>query len=290
MEATGKPQMAQMPPQNPLKQFFRQAKFYIKVPSGTKYYQPGIIEFTDSGEVGIMPMTGKDELALKNPDALLNGEALIEVITSCVPAVKNPRALLTNDINTLITAIRYATYNDTLETTINCPVCTHENTYNLDLQYALDNMSTLESEYFVNLTDVTVFVRPYAFPELLKGLHSQFEQSKLAKAIDNENITDAHRSEIFTKAFKEIAVTKFDLMTQAVLKIVYTADGVEQSVTDKRFIKEFLQNIDKKDIDKVGDLVDEINAIGIKRTFTAKCVKCEHSWESEIDFNPVNFS
>ncbi len=290
MEATGKPQMAQMPPQNPLKQFFRQAKFYIKVPSGVKYYPPGVIEFTDGGEIGIMPMTGKDELVLKNPDALLNGEALIEVITSCVPGVKNPRALLTNDINALITAIRYATYNDTLETTINCPVCTHENTYNLDLQYALDNMTTLESDYFVNLDSVTVYVRPYAFPELLKGLHSQFEQSKLAKAIDNESITDGQRSDIFTKAFKEIAIVKFDLMTQAVQKVVYSVDGNEQAVTDKRFIKEFLQNINKKDVDKVTDLVDEINAIGIKRTFTAKCEKCEHSWENEIDFNPVNFS
>jgi hypothetical protein len=290
MEATGKPQMAQMPPQNPLKQFFRQTKFYIKVPSGTKYYQPGVIEFTEGGEVGILPMTGKDELALKNPDALLNGEALIEVITSCVPGVKNPRALLTNDINALITAVRYATYNDTLETTINCPNCTHENTYNLDLQYALDNMTLLEPEYFVQLDNVTVFVRPYAFPELLKGLHSQFEQSKLAKAIENQGISDIQRSEIFTKAFKEIAVIKFELLSQAVQKVVYTTDGQEQNVTEKRFIKEFLQNINKKDVDKVGDLVDEINAVGIKKTFTAKCEKCEHSWENEIDFNPVNFS
>jgi hypothetical protein len=294
MEATAKPQMPQMPqmpPQNPLKQFFRQPKFYIKVPSGTKYYPPGVISFTDTGEVGIMPMTGTDELALKNPDALLNGEALIQVITSCVPAVSNPRALLTNDINALITAIRYATYNDTLETTINCPTCTHENNYRLDLQYALDNMSSLEPEYFVNLeSGVTVFVRPYSFPELIKGLHSQFEQSKLAKAIENENITDAQRSEIFTKAFKEIAITKFDLMAHAVQKVSYTQDGKEQAVTDKRFIRDFLQNIDKKDVDRVGDLVDEINAIGIKKTFTAKCEKCEHVWESEIDFNPVNFS
>ena len=40
----------------------------------------------------------------------------------------------------------------------------------------------------------------------------------------------------------------------------------------------------------ISNIVTEINKIGIRRTFTAKCEKCNHEWESEIDFNPVNFS
>jgi len=274
---------------NPLKQYFRTFKLYLKVPSGSSYYPASVLEYTDSGEIGVMPMTGKDELALKNPDALLNGEALIEVLTSCVPALKNPKALLTNDIDALITAIRYATYNDTLETSLICPKCRHENTFKLDLQYALDNMSTLEDEYIVNLeTGLSVFVKPYTFPELLKGLHAQFEQNKLARAVESETLSDQQRSEIFAKAFKEIAVTKYELMVNGVLKVVDESNNI--NVTDKKFIKEFLQNIDKKSADKISDLIDEVNQIGIKRTFTAKCEKCEHQWESEIDFNPVNFS
>lgn len=283
------PQVQPQTQQNPLKQFFRTFKMYVKIPSMGIYYQPGVIQLTESNEIGVMPMTGKDELILKNPDALLNGEAMIEVITSCVPGVKNPRALLSNDIDALITAIRYATFNDTLETTISCPACSQENTYKLDLQYALDNMSFLEQEYFVNLdSGVTVFVKPYVFPDLLKALHAQFEQAKLARAIESQNLSDQERSNIFSKAFKDIAVTKFDLMCSAVVKVVN--EEQELNVTDKKFIKEFLQNIDKKSVDKIDDLIDEINKIGIKRTFTAKCQKCSHEWESEIDFNPVNFS
>jgi len=123
---------------------------------------------------------------------------------------------------------------------------------------------------------------------LLKGLHSQFEQNKLARAVDNDSITDEQRSLIFNKAFKEIGQTKFDLMCNGIVRIVNEADGV--NVADKKFIKDFLMNIDKKSVDKISDLIDEINQIGIKRTFTAKCEKCAHEWQSEIDFNPVNFS
>ncbi len=282
----------QMPPHNPLKMFFRQVKLYMKIPSSLaneQYYKPGTISYTESGEIGILPMTGKDELALKNPDALLNGEALIEVIASCVPAVKNPRELLTNDIDALITAIRFATYNDTLETELSCPSCKHVNAFKLDLQYALDYMSYLEPEYFVNLDNgLTVFIKPYSFPDLLKALHAQFEQAKLARAVESETITDEARSDIFTKAFKGIAVSKFDLICNAVSKVVSEEQNV--NVTDKRYIKEFLINTDKKSVDRISDLIDEINKVGIKRTFTAKCEKCDHQWESEIDFNPVNFS
>jgi len=276
--------------ENPLKQYFRQFKIYIRIPSGTSYYQPGVVKFTDKGEIGILPMTGKDELMLKNPDALLNGEALIEVLKSCVPAVTNPRALLTNDIDALITAIRYATFNDSLETTLSCPACDAENTYKLDLQYALDGMEFLEKEYTVGLSDgVMVTVRPHAFPDLLKGLHAQFEQSKLARMVENETLTDEQRKDMLGKAFKELSILTFDLMLSSIVCVTTPSDQ-SVKVTNKTHIKEFLYNIDKLNIDKISDLVKEINRIGIKRTFTAKCEKCSHSWESEIDFNPVNFS
>jgi len=274
---------------NPLKQYFRSFKLYLKLPSGNKYYNPGVINFNDNNEVGVLPMTGKDELILKNPDALLNGEALVEVLTSCVPALKEPRALLTNDIDALITAIRFATFNGSLETQLYCPACNHLNIFHLDLQYALDNMTELEPEYIVYLdTGLSVFVKPYAFPEILKELHSQFERTKLGRSIENENLSDEKKSEIFTNAFKNLAILKFELMTSSIIKVINEQDNI--NVTEPKFIKEFLQNIDSKSADKISDLINEINKVGVKRTFTAKCEKCSHEWESEIDFNPVNFS
>ncbi len=274
---------------NPLTQYFRQFKLWIKLPSGITYYEPDAIQFTDKGEVGIYPMTGKDELALKNPDALLNGEALVEVIRSCVPAIKNPRILLTNDIDALITAIRYATFDDSLETALTCPKCNHDNVFKLDLAFAIDNMQYLEPDYVVNLeSGISVFVKPYTFPDLLKGLHSQFEQNKLSRSLENQSLSDEERTSIFGKAFKELSLLTYQLMVNSITKVVDESKNV--NVTNKQHIEEFLFNIDKHSVDKISDLVKEINQIGIKRTFTAKCEKCSNEWENEIDFNPVNFS
>lgn len=274
--------------QNPLKQYFRQFKHYLKLPSGTSYYAPGIVKFTDNGEIGIMPMTGKDELILKNPDALLNGEAIIEIIKSCVPAVSDPKALLTNDIDALITAIRYATYNDSLETEIKCPKCSHINLFKLNLQYALDNMAYLDPEYVINLdSGVSVFVKPYGFPELIKSLHAQFEQGKISRSLENPTLDDDERLKIFSASFKQLTVINYNLTMNSVIKVVDESKDI--NVTDREFIKEFLQNIDKVSADKITDLIKEINMIGIKKSFSAKCDACGHEWENDIDFNPVNF-
>lgn len=273
---------------NPLKQYFRQFKTYISLPSGTSRYPAGTINFTDNGEVGVMPMTGRDELILKNPDALLNGEAVVEVIRSCVPSVQNVKILLSNDIDALITAIRHATYNDKLETDVRCPECRHENHFKMDLQYALSNMTYLEPEYSVTLqTGLKVVVRPYSYTEMLQSLQSQFEQGKVGRAIENDSLTDDERLRILGTAFKKMSTATFDMLAASVVSIQDQTNDLV--VTDKNYIKEFLLDTETKEITLIKDLVEEINQVGVKKNFQAVCEKCSHEWENEIDFNPVNF-
>lgn len=274
---------------NPLKQYYRQIKMYLRLPSGTTYYAPGVIDFNDSGEVGILPMTGQDELILKNPDALLNGEALTSVIESCVPAVKNVKVLLNNDINALITAIRAVTFKDGLQNEITCPNCGHQNTYKLDLMQSINGMQFLEPDYVVNLdSGLSVFLKPYGFTDVLSGLHMQFEQAKFARAIEMQNLSEEERLSLLSKSFKQITALTFTLMCNSIIKIVDESHGI--NVTDREFIADFLKNTEKEDADKIEKVMTEINNIGVKKTFTATCISCKHEWENEIELNPVNFS
>jgi hypothetical protein len=56
---------------NPLSDYFRQPGTYITLPSNGRFYKDKLT-LSDSGELAIYPMTAKDELRLKNPDALFN--------------------------------------------------------------------------------------------------------------------------------------------------------------------------------------------------------------------------
>ena len=73
---------------NPLAGHFRTPKLYTGLPSGGKFYGDDVLEMPTSGEVPVFPMTAKDEIMLKNPDALLNGEAVASVLMCCIPAIK----------------------------------------------------------------------------------------------------------------------------------------------------------------------------------------------------------
>ena len=70
--------------QNPLQQYFRQPKIYVKLPSQGMYSKPGAI----AGDINGLPvygMTGMDEIIMKTPDSLLSGESIAQVIKSCCP-------------------------------------------------------------------------------------------------------------------------------------------------------------------------------------------------------------
>ncbi len=275
--------------QNPLSQYFRQFKTYIKLPSQNYYYPAGVVELNDAGELGILAMTAQDEILLQNPDALLNGEAVLEIIKSCVPAVKKPNQLLSNDINALVTAIRHATYQQDVELKSNCPKCKAENTFGIDLGLALENMTLLEPEYSVTTrSGLTVKVKSYGFGDLMKAIRARFEMQKIQTSVESDNLTEEQKIQAFGRSFKEIATIKFEVLASSIVSV----SNQDQSmvVTNTQHIKEFLANVEKSDVDLISDLIDEINQIGVERTFQASCQKCQHVWRHDIEFNPTNFS
>src|SRR6056300_286460 len=121
--------------QNPLRKYFRQPKVYITLPSQGKYYPEGSIKMPENGEFPILAMTAKDELAMKTPDALLNGQATVDVIQSCVPNIKNAWQTPVVDIDAILIAIRQATYGNDMEFVSVCPNCNNRNEHVADLGY-----------------------------------------------------------------------------------------------------------------------------------------------------------
>jgi hypothetical protein len=60
---------------NPLAKFFRQPAIYVRLPSQGRNWVTGTINYPESGELAVLPMTAIDEITYRTPDALFNGEA-----------------------------------------------------------------------------------------------------------------------------------------------------------------------------------------------------------------------
>lgn len=273
---------------NPLSNFYRKAKLHTPLPSGTSYYTSDIVDFTtEDGQVEVFAMTAKDEVSIKNPDALLNGTAITQIIKSCVPCVKQPEKLLSNDIDALLIAIRYATYGESIDIKSNCPSCKKENTFGVNVSDSLHAMSKLEEEYLLETADqIKIYVQPFSYKETLLAMKGQFEQHKIAKSITIDQLDEDARLKMFSQSFAEVVDLNAKLIVNCVLKII-APDGTE--VTDKNHIKEFLDNSESHVFSEIDKLIRQINDVGVKKDFKATCQHCNHQWDSEINFNPVSF-
>lgn len=159
--------------QSPLVGFYRAPKLYTRLPSQGKFYDDDIVEFPrETGELPVYAMTAKDEMIMKNPDALLNGEAVAQVISSCVPAVKKPRQMISNDIDTLLLAIQAATNGDEVDIKANCPECKTETGGIGSIEACLETMTVLEETYsFKSEQGLIIEVRPFSYESKIGRAH-----------------------------------------------------------------------------------------------------------------------
>ena len=148
---------------NPLSSHFRAPKIFAPIPSAGKFYTSEVVEMPETEELPIFAMTAKDEMIMKNPDALLNGEAVTQVIQSCVPNVKDPRSMLSSDVDVLLVAIQGATYGDEVEVSAECPKCKEEQKGVASVEQAIGTMGSLEEKYVVEHNGLGIEIRPFTY-------------------------------------------------------------------------------------------------------------------------------
>jgi hypothetical protein len=278
---------------NPLQGLYRAIKTYVQLPSKGAFYDDTILKLVDTtNEVGIYGMTGNDELLFKNPDALLNGQAMINVLKSCVDGLVDPKKLLVNDVDALIIGIRIATYGDEMDLSVTCPSCSHEGTYGLDLPSILSNMSSIDAEYTADLANGTqVFIKPHLYQDTLKASLVTFEQTKTLRAMDNGALSDDEKMKLFSNAFNAMLSTNVEMVANSIVKVINDEHGIEvvNDVKNKDNIISFIKNIEKTDIDIINNKIREVNSLGIDKNIHITCKECGHEWSSQVEFDPVTF-
>tara|TARA_A100001011_G_scaffold132737_1_gene139880 strand:- start:416 stop:1285 length:870 start_codon:yes stop_codon:yes gene_type:complete len=227
---------------NPLKKYYRQPKQFVRLPSNYKYYQPGTIQIPESGDVAVFPMTAKDELLFKTPDALLNGEATVRVIESCIPAITNAWQMPALDIDACLVAIRMATYGTKMQVKVFVPNTKIEKDMELDLQAALDKL--LSNTYVDNFLyeNMEITTRPLTYKEFTEAALKTFEEQRLASVVQNQDMDEEEKVKRFQASFNKLTDINIQMVSASVASI--RVDG--QTVTDKVQILEFLENTSKE--------------------------------------------
>jgi hypothetical protein len=273
------------PKNNPLSNYYRQPKLYLKLPSRGEFYPDDSIDRSEIGEYPVYAMTAKDELMLKTPDALLNGQATVEVIKSCVPAIKNPWRMPSIDIDALLIAIRIATYGENMEFSSKCPSCGHFNDLVFNLINYLDHASTFEYNNVIDVGPLKIYIRPYDYKELTKNAIKSLEQQKIISIVNDETLSDEERVEQFGESFVKLT----ELTVNVVAGCIDRIETPEGSVDDRQLILEFINNTSNEAFNAINNRIVELkDDISIKSQH-AKCQECDHDYMIDVTLDQSNF-
>lgn len=273
------------PAANPLASYFRQPKIYIKLPSEGRFYPDGSIDRSEIGEYAVYAMTAKDELLFKTPDALMNGQATVEVIKSCIPAITNPWNMPSIDIDAALIGIRIATYGEGMDIESDCPSCEHHNEYKLNLLAFLDQASNFKYESQIEVAPLTVNIRPYSYKEITKTTLRSLEQQKILSVVTDDNLSDEEKLERFGTSFVKLTELTVDVITGCISSIE-TPDSV---VTDQTMIREFIENSSSEVFNKISDHVSKMKEAITLRAHDVECEECQNKFTIELTMDQANF-
>jgi|TARA_B110000914_G_scaffold143159_1_gene125323 hypothetical protein len=273
---------------NPLSKYFRKPTIYVQIPTGGKF-NPEIPK-TVLDEVGILPMTAIDEISMQNPDELLNGEALINIIASCVPAIPDPRNLCNIDAELLYLAIKYATYGKNITHLHTCTECSEQAEYNIDINNILNRFPEIDAVEPIEFEDLKIYVHPPKLESLTRLALIEVEQQRILTNIKDTAEGEGSEMEMakqFAISFRKVSKQNIDLLISSIDRIE-TPDTV---VTDKDTIMEFMTNIPASVVKTVNARIEDVNKKPDDlTTFEFSCEKCEHPDKVIFEMNPVNFS
>ncbi len=234
------------PESNPLSKYFRQSKLYISLPSQGKHYPEGSIDFPESGEVEVYSMTAKDELLFKTPDALLNGQATVDVIQSCIPAIKDAWKLPSVDLVVCLIAIRLATYGEQMTLKIKTPVTGEEKEMGVDLRQLLDQFANIEYNDVVMLPEMTIRLRPLNYREFTDGALKTFEEQRIFNVVNDDTMKEEDKLQAFTNSFAKLTELTVDMMVKGIKSIEIQQENDDPVlVTNRTHILDFIKNADK---------------------------------------------
>jgi hypothetical protein len=220
-------------------------------------------------------MTAMDEITYRTPDALFNGSAVVSVIQSCLPNVKNAWQMPTTDLNTILAAIRIASHGHNLDVDTVCPHCEADGGYTMDMRTVLDQLKSPDFSKSLSQGDLEIYFKPVDYTEQNQINQLQFEQQKIIQQLPTADMSDDEKAQRLEETM--IAITKITAF--AIAKSIRAIKTPSVLVTEPDYIEEFLNNCDRIIYNIIRDRIIEIRRGTDLAPLTVTCDECKKTYD-----------
>lgn len=270
---------------NPLRQFFRQPAVYLRLPSGGNFWPADSLTMPANGELPVFPMTAIDEITYRTPDALFNGQAVINVVQSCIPDIKNAWHIPSQDFNAIMVAIRIASYGSQMDLVTTCPKCDTEGEFGLDLQTVLDRLRSPDYTHPVSAGPLEISFRPIDFQQQNAISSEQFENQRLLQVLPESDLEESEKIKRITELMFRIQ----KLTTRVVAMGIASVRTPSALVTEPEFIQEFLENCDRDMYNAIRDEAVNLRQSAELAPLPVKCGNCGHEHAQTLNLDQASF-
>jgi hypothetical protein len=275
-------------PQNPLTKYFRQPSIYLKLPSNGRFWGDGGLDLPVTGEIPIYPMTARDEVSLRTPDSLMNGQGVVDVVQSCCPNIKNAWKMPSVDVDAILIGIRIASYGHEMDIDTKCPHCGEENNHSLDLRSILGGVVCPDYVQKIEVNNLKIKVKPQEFFTVNKQNSVSFEEQRMLEALEKADLTVEERSMRIADSMNKLLKISVDTVTNCT-ELIELDDG--SVVTNSVYINEFYNNVDAAVVRAVQKRLSEINSEAEIKARKVICTNepCSKEYEIPLEFDYSNF-
>ena len=240
----------------------------------------------ENSELPVLPMTAIDEITYRTPDALFSGQAVVNVIQSCIPNIKDAWAIPAIDVDTILVAIRIASYGHEMKFNTQCPACNNEDEYGVDLRTVVDGMTTPDYSAPIKQGDIEIYFKPMTYKNLSDNNRIQYDEQRL---FQNLNINDGEADITKMAAMSEALKKMTEITVAALSQSILTIKTPQAMVSEPEFIAEFMKNCDRNLFNRIQNYVIEHKTQAEMQPVGIKCVSCQNEYKQTITLDMTSF-
>lgn len=252
----------------------------FQLPSKGVFYRPGVLSDTvKDGEVQVRPMSALAEMKLRSADLLMSGKILKELCDECVPEIRQPDELVSQDVDALFAFLRIVTYGSMHRVT-SAHTCekakAHQHDVDIEAIVGKPNNKLIDhfdSIYRVPLTNgQIVLTRPNTYAEAMRVMYMRNET--LRKESAGEKVDE--------RIYEKIALS--DL-----LSVIRGVEDDGELIDDPEMIEEWLRIITKPVLNEILESLKKVSNWGFDFSTQLKCPDCGEMYVYELDLDPISF-
>jgi T4 bacteriophage base plate protein len=271
---------------NPLAKHFRQPAIYIKLPSNGKFWPEAALDLPVTGEIPVYPMTARDEITLRTPDALLNGQGVVDIIQSCCPNIKDAWSMPSIDVDAILLNIRIASYGSNMDFDTDCTACKEESNFTLDISNLVGQIAMPDYTTLLEFDNLKIRLRPQPYFEVNKTNQLTFTEQQILRTINDSTLSDDEKKSKTDEYLQRLIDLNINICANSTQEII-TEDGT--IVNNPDFIKEYYNMADYKVMRQIQQRLTEINNQAAIKPIHVVCKACKHEYDVPLNFDYANF-